>query len=52
MVAAGNALFAVEPNHGELDKITPAGRVSRVIDISASQGHIVPTSLDYFHGHF
>jgi len=23
-----------------------------VIDISASQGHIVPTSLDYFHGHF
>lgn len=52
MVAAGDALFAVEPNHGELDKITPKGKISRVIDISASQGHIVPTSVDYFHGHF
>jgi hypothetical protein len=38
-------LFAVEPNHGELDMITPAGHMSRVIDISASQGHIVPTAV-------
>ena len=38
-------LYAVGPNHGELDSITPDGQMSRVIDISASQGHIVPTAV-------
>jgi len=38
-------LYAVEPNHGELDMITPDGQISRIIDISASQGHIVPTAI-------
>jgi len=38
-------LYAVEPNHGELDRITPDGQISRVIDISESQGHIVPTAV-------
>jgi hypothetical protein len=52
MVAANGNLYAVEPNHGELDRITPQGKISRVDDISASQGHIVPTSLDFYHGHF
>jgi hypothetical protein len=52
MIAANNALFAVEPNHGELDRITTKGKVSRIVDISASQGHIVPTSVDYFRGNF
>jgi sugar lactone lactonase YvrE len=41
----GSDLYAVEPNHGELDKITLNGQVSRVVDISDSQGHIVPTSV-------
>ncbi|HEY4070459.1 MAG TPA: ScyD/ScyE family protein [Sphingomicrobium sp.] len=45
MVASNGALYAVEPNHGELDKITTGGAISRVVDISASQGHIVPTSI-------
>jgi hypothetical protein len=45
-------LYAVEPNHGELDKITTAGQISRVIDISASQGHIVPTAVAYHDGNF
>jgi len=44
-------LYALEPNHGELVKVTTAGNISRVIDISASQGHIVPTALSY-HGNF
>src|SRR6266550_2766612 len=44
-------LYAVGPNHGELDRITPDGEISRVIDISASQGHIVPTVVAY-HGNF
>ena len=43
MIAVRGDLYAVEPNHGELDKITPSGHVSRVVDISASQGHVVPT---------
>jgi hypothetical protein len=38
-------LYAVEPNHGELDKITTSGQISRIADISASQGHIVPTAV-------
>ena len=51
MVAVRGNLYAVEPNHGELDKITPLGQISRVVDISASQGHIVPTAVAY-HGNF
>jgi len=47
MTAVGGNLYAVEPNHGELDKITPEGQISRVSDISASQGHIVPTAIAY-----
>src|SRR5262249_54032614 len=51
MVAVRGAIYAVEPNHGELDKITLDGAISRVVDISASQGHIVPTAIAY-HGNF
>ncbi len=47
MVAVHGDLYAVEPNHGELDKITTDGKITRVIDISASQGHVVPTSIAY-----
>ena len=43
MIAVRGSLYAVEPNHGELDRITTSGQISRVIDISASQGHVVPT---------
>src|SRR5262249_15633798 len=47
MIAVGGNLYAVEPNHDDLDKITPDGQISRVSDISASQGHIVPTVIAY-----
>ncbi len=50
MVAANGILYAVEPNHGELDAITTSGGISRVSDISSIQGHIVPTALA-FGGH-
>ncbi len=43
--AMGTDLYALEPNHGELDKIASNGTVTRVVDISANQGHIVPTAL-------
>ena len=52
MVAVRGDLYAVEPNHGEVDRIDPrTGAISRLVDVSASQGHIVPTALAY-HGNF
>jgi len=48
MVAVRGYLYAVEPNHGEIDRIDPeTGAIERVIDVSASQGHIVPTAIAY-----
>lgn len=47
MVDARGALVAVEPNHGEIDMITTAGVITRIADISATQGHIVPTAVAY-----
>jgi hypothetical protein len=56
MIALGGSLFAIEPNHGELDKITPLGdrdsSIRRIADISASQGHIVPTVVAFQDGAF
>jgi hypothetical protein len=52
MVRLGDAMYAIEPNHGELDKITVWGQISRVSDISASEGHIVPTSVVFHDGDF
>ena len=52
MIAVRGDLYAVEPNHGEVDRISPeTGAIERVVDVSASQGHIVPTSIAY-HGNF
>ncbi|HLK28410.1 MAG TPA: ScyD/ScyE family protein [Puia sp.] len=50
MQSEGGDLYAVEPNHGEIDKIDRWGHISRVSDISASQGHIVPTSMVFHNG--
>jgi hypothetical protein len=52
MVNVGGTLYAIEPNHGEMDKVTTDGQISRVVDISASQGHIVPTAVAYHDGNF
>lgn len=46
MVAVGNLLVAVEPNHGELDSIQANfGVIKRIVDISKIQGHSVPTAV-------
>ena len=45
MIALRGNPYAVEPNHGELDEITTKGKITRIIDISASQGHVVPTAI-------
>jgi len=50
MIASGDALYAIEPNHGEFDKIDKSGKITRLVDISASQGHIVPTAITELFG--
>ncbi len=55
MIAVRGDLYAVEPNHGEIDRISPeTGAIRRVVDVSATQGHIVPTTIaehgDFFFG--
>ncbi|MEO8587044.1 MAG: ScyD/ScyE family protein [Acidobacteriota bacterium] len=53
LVEARGALYAVEPNHGEIDVVAPqSGAISRLIDVSATQGHIVPAAIAYHHGAF
>ncbi|HUP12675.1 MAG TPA: ScyD/ScyE family protein [Niastella sp.] len=52
MVAVDNDLYAVEPNHGEIVKVNGNGKITRLIDISASLGHIVPTAIAYHKGNF
>jgi hypothetical protein len=47
MINVQEDLYAVEPNHGELVRVKTNGQVNRVIDISATQGHIIPTALAY-----
>lgn len=47
MVAVRGDLYAVDPNHGEVVKVTPARDITRVVDVSATRGHIVPTAIAY-----
>ena len=52
LIAVDGVLYTVEPNHGQVFSVTPAGRMDEVIDISASEGHIVPTSIAARNGNF
>jgi hypothetical protein len=49
-IAVDGALYTVEPNHGQVLSVTKDGTIRQVIDISASEGHIVPTSIAEWHG--
>ncbi len=49
MASSGGNLYPMDSNHGELDRVTPSGQISRVLDISAEVGHVVPTALAH-HG--
>ena len=45
MAAAGGLLYAVEANQGNLVSVDPAGGgVTRLADVSATEGHVVPTA--------
>jgi hypothetical protein len=51
MTAVRGVLYAVEPNHQEVDQITPTGQISRVIDMSTSFPGLTdwqgPTAITY-----
>jgi len=47
MISIDGALYPMDSNHGELDRVTRDGSISRVIDISAVVGHVVPTALAF-----
>jgi len=53
MVTVNNALHLIEPNSGELLRVDPfSGLITREIDFSESQGHLVPTSVIYRNGNY
>ena len=52
MVAADGALWIVEPNHGSVDRLGADGTLRRLVDVSATQGHVVPTSITWNRGRF
>ena len=47
MVVDKDNFYALEPNHGNFVKAGLNGNIQLVTDISATEGHIVPTALDY-----
>jgi hypothetical protein len=52
MASVDGKLYVLDPHNGELDEITTDGRIRRLIDISKSEGHIVPTSLVFHRDSF
>lgn len=52
LLANNGGLLAVEANHGEIVSIAPGGPPSLALDVSASDGHIVPTSIAAYGGNF
>jgi hypothetical protein len=52
LIAYQGHLYTVEPNHGQVFSISPAGEVDEAIDISEAEAHIVPTSIAERDGNF
>jgi hypothetical protein len=52
MVESHNRLYAVEPNHGQIVSIGMDGSLASALDVSASEGHIVPTAITARDGQF
>ncbi len=52
LVVNDGHFYAVEPNQGEIIRINPGGRTERFIQISATEGHVVPTAAVFHDGAF
>lgn len=50
MIPYNNKLYVVEPNHGQILSVGTDGVIGSVLDVSASQGHIVPTAIGQRNG--
>ena len=50
MIARNGRLIAVEPNHGEVVQVSASGQIVRLVDVSATQGHVVPTAIAFGRG--
>lgn len=49
-IVVDGRIVTVEPNHGQVLSVSRSGSIRQLIDTSASQGHIVPTSIAERHG--
>jgi hypothetical protein len=49
MVRVGHTLYATEPNHSEIDAITPGGGIHRLVDLSA-EPWVGPTAMAFHRG--
>lgn len=53
MIQSGLGLVAVDANHGEMVRVDPwSGKVRRIVDFSATLGHVVPTVVAERRGAF
>lgn len=52
MIAVDGKLYVAEANHDELFEVTTDGKIRRIVDFSASEGHITPTAVAYHDGSF
>ncbi len=52
MIFLHDHFYAVEPNHGQVLSVSLDGKVQSVIDVSVTQGHIVPTAITQRDGQF
>ncbi len=52
MIFLHDHFYAVEPNHGQVLSVSLDGKIQSVIDVSVTQGHIVPTAIAQRDGQF
>ncbi|MBZ0301415.1 MAG: ScyD/ScyE family protein, partial [Anaerolineae bacterium] len=52
MVAYDGKLYVVNANHATFEEVSLDGSIRRVLDISATEGHITPTALTLYEGNF
>src|SRR5262249_35173983 len=50
MAAVNSKLYVLDPHNAEIDEVSTDGKITRLIDISETQGHIVPTALVFHLG--
>jgi len=52
MIVHDGHFYAVEPNHGQIIRVNPGGHADVFIDLSGTEGHVVPTAIAFYDGYF